>query len=57
MGAIECVPDAWVDEVSLCRSKERIHDRFSCWKKVPITTLNIITFDVEVIRLMAELVL
>ena len=57
MEAIECVPEALVDEVSLCGSKERIRDRFSRWKKVPITTLNIITFDVEVIRLMAELVL
>lgn len=55
--AINAVPDAVADEVSLCGSKERIRDRFSCWQVLPITTLNIITFDIEAVRLMAELAL
>ena len=57
MEAIHAVPDALADEGRTVRFKERIRDRFSHWQVLPITTLNIITFDIEAVRLMAELAL
>ena len=55
--AAAAVPDALVDDVALCGPKERIRERLELWKTVPITTLNIITFSVEAVRMMAELAL
>lgn len=55
--AMMAVPNELVDEVALCGSKARIKDRLQMWKDSPITTLNIGTFDIEAVRLMAELVL
>jgi F420-dependent oxidoreductase-like protein len=55
--AMMAVPDELVDEVSLCGSKGRIKDRLQRWQDSPITTLNIMTGDVAVVRMMAELVL
>lgn len=55
--AMMAVPNELVDEVALCGSKARIKDRLQMWKDSPITTLNIGTFDIEVVRVMAELVL
>lgn len=55
--AMMAVPNELVDEVALCGSKARIKDRLQIWKDSPITTLNIGTFDIEVVRVMAELVL
>lgn len=55
--AMMAVPDELVDAVALVGSKERIRDRIQLWQESPITTLNIITFDIEAIRFMAELVL
>jgi len=51
------VPNELVDEVALCGSRERIKDRLQIWKNSPITTLNIPALDINVVRMMAELVL
>ena len=55
--AIAAIPDALVDEVALCGPKERIKERLTEWKKVPITTLNVASGSPDAIRVMAELVL
>lgn len=55
--AMMAVPNELVDEVALCGSKERIKDRLQMWRDSPINTLNITAFDVETVRVMAELVL
>lgn len=55
--AMMAVPDALVDEVALCGPRDRIKDRLQLWQDSPITTLNIMTFDINVVRMMAELVL
>ena len=55
--AVMAVPDAMVDAVSLVGSKARIKDRLQLWLDSPITTMNVMTFDIEAVRLMAELVL
>lgn len=39
MEAIEAVPDALVDEISLVGPKERIRERLQDWKKSPITEI------------------
>ena len=55
--AIAAVPDALVDEISLCGPRERIADRLVAWKDCGITTLICGTSDIAAIRLMAELTL
>ena len=50
------VPDALVDEVTLCGPRERIRERLSEWKAAGVTTLGV-RGKLEAIRLMAELVL
>jgi F420-dependent oxidoreductase-like protein len=55
--AIMAVPDELVDAVSLCGPKERIKERLEGWKSVPVTTLNIWTFDANSLQTMTELVL
>jgi len=55
--AIAAVPNELADAVSLCGSKARIKDRLSLWLESPVTTLNIMTFDIAAVRLMAELLL
>jgi F420-dependent oxidoreductase-like protein len=55
--AIAAVPDALVDDMALCGPRERIEERLTLWQKSPITTLNIMTRDINTVRLMAELVL
>ncbi len=55
--ALNAVPDAFIDEVALCGPRERIRDLLAMWKEAPITTLNLATTDIDVIRTMAELVL
>ncbi len=55
--AIGAVPDALVDAVALCGSRERIAERLDLWQRSPVTTLNIAEPDLENVRLMAELLL
>jgi hypothetical protein len=55
--AVAAVPNELIDEVALCGPRDRIRDRLQMWAHSPITTLNITAFDVDTIRMMAELVL
>ena len=55
--AIATVPDSLVDDVALCGPKERIEERLELWRSSPITTLNVMTSNIEGLRVMAELVL
>lgn len=57
IAAVAAVPDALVDDVALCGPKERIRERLDMWKSSPVTTLNMIAFDLLSLRTMAELVL
>jgi F420-dependent oxidoreductase-like protein len=57
MEAIGAVPDALVDEISLCGPKERIAQRLDAWRESGVTTLICATSSVDAIRTMAELVL
>jgi F420-dependent oxidoreductase-like protein len=53
--ATVAVPNELVDAVALVGSRDRIKDRLQLWKNSEITTLNIQTFDIKVIRAMAEM--
>ncbi len=55
--AMAAVPDELIDAVALVGSKDRIKDRLQRWTESEVTTLNIQTFDIDVVRMMAELVL
>lgn len=55
--AMMAVPNELIDAVALVGSKDRIKDRVQIWKDSDIATLNIQTFDINVVRMMAELVL
>ncbi len=55
--AVAAVPDALVDEVALCGPRERIAERLSLWRSVPVNTMNLSGATVESARMMAELVL
>ncbi len=55
--AAAAIPDELVDDVALCGPKERIKERLELWHNSPITTLNIMTFGIDGLRVMAELVL
>ena len=55
--AAAAIPDALVDDVALCGPRERIQERLELWQNVPISTLNITTFGVDAVQMMAELVL
>jgi alkanesulfonate monooxygenase SsuD/methylene tetrahydromethanopterin reductase-like flavin-dependent oxidoreductase (luciferase family) len=50
------VPDALVDEVTLCGPRERIRERLAEWKAAGVTTLGV-RGKPDAIRLMAELAL
>ncbi|MFN8103871.1 MAG: LLM class F420-dependent oxidoreductase [Acidimicrobiia bacterium] len=55
--AIAAVPDALVDETSLCGPAARIADRLEAWKASPVTTLICGSPDPRSLRLLAELCL
>jgi hypothetical protein len=57
MAAIEAVPDALVDEVSLCGPRRKIAERLMAWRSSGIATLLCSTTRIETVRMMAELVL
>lgn len=52
--AIEAVPDALADEISLVGSKERILERIQDWEKSPVTSLLVSTQSVDTLRFLAE---
>ncbi len=54
--AIAAVPDELVDDVALCGPKARIKDLLAMWQESPVTTLNVISFSIDGVRVMAELV-
>jgi len=54
--AAAAVPDSLVDAVALCGPKERIKERLEIWRNSPLKTMNVTTFGVDAVRLMAELV-
>jgi len=55
--AMASVPDGLVDEIALCGPKERISERLLLWRESPVTTLCVSTFDINAVRVMAELTL
>jgi len=55
--AMAAVPNDLVDAVALVGSAARIKDRLHLWKESGIGTLNIGTYDIKALRLIAEWVL
>jgi F420-dependent oxidoreductase-like protein len=55
--AAAAIPDALVDEVSLCGPRERIKERLSRWTASGVTTMICGVGHVDAVRTMAELVL
>jgi F420-dependent oxidoreductase-like protein len=53
--AIEAVPDAFADEISLIGPRERIAERLELWRKGPVTDLLITAPDPRTLRVLAEL--
>ena len=55
--AVAAIPDALVDEVALCGPRERIADRLNLWREAGVTTLICSAYDINALRVMAELAL
>ena len=55
--AVDAVPDAFVDEISLVGPRERIRERLQAWEETPVTHLLVSGNDVTKIREAAEIVL
>jgi F420-dependent oxidoreductase-like protein len=55
--AVAAVPNELVDDVSLCGPKERIRERLELWKNSPVTTLNMMVYDMDTLRAMVEMVM
>lgn len=53
--AIAAIPDEMVDTLYLVGPKERIRDRLQVWKASGIDLLQVASFDIEALRLIAEL--
>ncbi|QKV97883.1 LLM class F420-dependent oxidoreductase [Streptomyces sp. NA02950] len=53
--AIDAVPDAFADEISLVGPKERIAERLEMWRSGPVTDLLALSPDDETLRVLAEL--
>ena len=49
------VPAELIDEIALVGPKERIRERLQTWIDSPVTTLNMMIYDVQALRTMAEL--
>ncbi|MDX1415845.1 MAG: LLM class F420-dependent oxidoreductase [Candidatus Promineifilaceae bacterium] len=54
--AMSKVPARLIDEIALIGPRERIKERLSLWIDSPVTTLNMMVFDVNTLRTMVELV-
>ena len=55
--AVVAVPDEMVDDVALCGPRERIRERLASWKSCPLKTLNLMAYNLESLRTLAELIL
>jgi F420-dependent oxidoreductase-like protein len=53
--AVQAVPDAFADEISLVGPRERIAERLELWRKGPVTDLLVTAPDPETLRTLAEL--
>ncbi len=49
------VPAELIDEIALVGPKERIRERLQTWIDSPVTTLNMMIYDVQALRTMVEL--
>ncbi len=49
------VPAELIDEIALVGPKERIRERLQTWINSPVTTLNMMIYDIEALRTMVEL--
>ena len=49
------VPAELIDEIALVGPKERIRERLQSWIDSPVTTLNMMIYDVQALRTMVEL--
>jgi len=50
------VPAGLIDEIALVGPRERVRERLSLWRDSPVTTLNMMVYDVDTLRAMVELV-
>lgn len=53
--AVSAIPNELVDDVSLCGPKARIQERLSLWQNSPVTTLNMMVYDVDTLRAMVDM--
>ncbi|CAL9430597.1 LLM class F420-dependent oxidoreductase [Streptomyces sp. enrichment culture] len=53
--AVDAVPDAFADEISLVGPRERVAERLELWRKGPVTDLLALAPDRESLRVLAEL--
>ncbi|NKQ35623.1 MAG: LLM class F420-dependent oxidoreductase [Chloroflexi bacterium] len=54
--AMMAVPAGLIDDIALVGPRERVKERLSLWRNSPVTTLNMMVYDVETLRTMVELV-
>ncbi|KAA6222176.1 LLM class F420-dependent oxidoreductase [Streptomyces albofaciens JCM 4342] len=52
--AVQAVPDAFADEISLIGPRARIADRLAAWREGPVTDLLVTAPDAETLRVVAE---
>jgi F420-dependent oxidoreductase-like protein len=55
--AIAAVPDAFIDEIALIGTKERIRDRLQAWKESRVTTMLLNAPDPESLKVISEVVM
>ncbi|MEU8567564.1 LLM class F420-dependent oxidoreductase [Streptomyces pathocidini] len=53
--AVQAVPDAFADEISLVGPRARIAERLALWRKGPVTDLLVTAPDLPTLRALAEL--
>lgn len=53
--AVQAVPDAFADEISLVGPRERIAERLELWRSGPVTDLLVTAPDQETLAVLAEL--
>jgi F420-dependent oxidoreductase-like protein len=54
--AMMAIPGDLIDDVALVGPKERIKERLAIWRESPITTLNIMSPNIDTLRIMVELI-